>query len=126
MVQPYWTPPFHREAARGAIIGLTMAHSRAHIYRAILEGFAYEIRAGYEVMAAKTGVTIREIRVSGGGSKSDAILSIVADVLGGAGAQDGGPGVFGAGGGDLRGGRLGDLYDRRRGGNADGPYQTAL
>ena len=82
MVQPYWTPPFHREAARGAIVGLTMAHSRAHIYRAILEGFAYEIRAGYEVMAAKTGVPIREIRVSGGGSKSDAILSIVADVLG--------------------------------------------
>jgi sugar (pentulose or hexulose) kinase len=82
MVQPYWTPPFHREAARGAIVGLTMAHSRAHIYRAILEGFAYEIRAGYEVMAAKTGVPIRKIRVSGGGSKSDAILSIVADVLG--------------------------------------------
>ena len=82
MVQPYWTPPFHREAARGAIVGLTMAHSRAHIYRAILEGFAYEIRAGYEVMAQKTGTPIREIRVSGGGAKSDAILSIVADVLG--------------------------------------------
>jgi len=82
MVQPYWTPPFHRETARGAIVGLTMAHSRAHIHRAILEGFAYEIRAGYEVMAAKTGIPIREVRVSGGGSGSDAILSIVADVLG--------------------------------------------
>ncbi len=82
MVQPYWTPPFHRVVARGAIVGLTMAHTRAHIYRAILEGFAYEIRAGYEVMAEKTGVPIREIRVSGGGSKSDAVLSIIADVLG--------------------------------------------
>jgi sugar (pentulose or hexulose) kinase len=82
IAQPYWTPPFHRQEARGAIVGLTMAHSRAHIYRAILEGFAYEIRAGYEVMAGKTGVPIREIRVSGGGAKSDAILSIVADVLG--------------------------------------------
>lgn len=82
MVQPYWTPPFHRVAARGAIVGLTMAHSRAHIYRAILEGFAYEIRAGYEVMAEKSGVPIREIRVSGGGSKSDAVLAIIADVLG--------------------------------------------
>jgi sugar (pentulose or hexulose) kinase len=82
MVQPYWMPPFHREAARGAIVGLTMAHSRAHIYRAILEGFAYEIRAGYEVMASKTGVPIKEIRVSGGGSASDAILAIIADVLG--------------------------------------------
>lgn len=82
MVQPYWTPPFHREDARGAIVGLTMAHTRAHIYRAILEGFAYEIRSGYEVMAAKTRVPIREVRVSGGGAGSDAVLSIIADVLG--------------------------------------------
>lgn len=82
IVQPYWSPPFHRARARGAIIGFTMAHGRAHIYRAILEGLALETRAGYDAINEVSGVKIDEIRVSGGGSNSDMVLDITANVLG--------------------------------------------
>ena len=81
IVHPYWAPPFHCDEARGSILGITMAHSRAHIYRAILEGLAYETKAGYDVIFEKTGIAINEIRVSGGGSNSDMVLSIIADVF---------------------------------------------
>jgi hypothetical protein len=59
-----------------------MAHTRAHLYRAILEGMAYEIRFGYETIHKRTGFTLAEIRVSGGGAQSDMLLAILADVLG--------------------------------------------
>ncbi|MEA3224030.1 MAG: FGGY-family carbohydrate kinase [Thermodesulfobacteriota bacterium] len=81
IVHPYWTPPFHCDEARGSILGITMAHSRAHIYRAILEGLAYETKAGYDAIFEKTGIAINEIRVSGGGSNSNMVLSIIADVF---------------------------------------------
>jgi sugar (pentulose or hexulose) kinase len=82
MVQPYWNAPFHRPLARGSILGFSMAHTRAHLYRAILEGMAYEIRSGYEAIHKRTGITLSEIRVSGGGSQSDMLLAILADVFG--------------------------------------------
>jgi sugar (pentulose or hexulose) kinase len=81
IVHPYWTPSIHHEAARGSILGLTMAHSRAHIYRAILEGIAYEILTGLEAIQEKAGIMLKEIHVSGGGSQSDMVLSILADVF---------------------------------------------
>lgn len=81
IVHPYWTPPIQRDEARGSILGLTVAHSRAHIYRAILEGLAYETRWGFEAIQAQTGTRLQEIRVSGGGSKSDMVLAILADVF---------------------------------------------
>ncbi|MBN1572130.1 MAG: FGGY-family carbohydrate kinase [Deltaproteobacteria bacterium] len=82
IVQPYWSPPFHRDRARGAIIGFTISHGRAHIYRAILEGLALETRAGYDAINEVSGVKIDEIRVSGGGSNSNMVLTITANVLG--------------------------------------------
>jgi sugar (pentulose or hexulose) kinase len=82
IVQPYWSPPFHRAKARGAIVGFTMAHGRAHMYRAILEGLALETRAGYDAINEVSGVEVKEIRVSGGGSNSDMVLDITANVLG--------------------------------------------
>jgi sugar (pentulose or hexulose) kinase len=82
MVQPYWNAPFHRPEARGSMLGFSMAHTRAHLYRAILEGMAYEIRAGYEAIHKGAGIELSEIRVSGGGSQSGMLLAILADVFG--------------------------------------------
>ena len=50
MLQPYWTPGIRMPGpdGRGAIIGFTDAHTRAHLYRAILEGLAYALREGGE------------------------------------------------------------------------------
>ena len=67
--------------AKGSIIGFGDVHTRAHIYRAILEGLGYELRRLYEFLNKKTGVTIKEIRVGGGGSRSDVAVQVAADIF---------------------------------------------
>jgi sugar (pentulose or hexulose) kinase len=84
VLQPYWTPGvrFPGPEARGAIIGFSDIHTRAHIYRAILEGLAFALREGAERIAKRSGTPITELRVAGGGSQSDAAMQITADVFG--------------------------------------------
>jgi len=84
MLQPYWTPGIRvpgREA-KGAIIGFGDVHTRAHVYRAILEGLAYALREGRERIEKRSGVPITELRVSGGGSQSDCAMQLTADIFG--------------------------------------------
>jgi len=83
MLQPYWNPGIKVPGpeARGAIIGFGEAHTRAHLYRAILEGLAYALREGKERIERRSGDAIRRVRVSGGGSQSDAALQITADIF---------------------------------------------
>jgi sugar (pentulose or hexulose) kinase len=84
VLQPYWSPGIKVPGpeARGAIIGFGGEHTRAHLYRAILEGLAYALRDGAERTAQRSGVPITELRVAGGGSQSDEALQITADVFG--------------------------------------------
>ena len=84
VLQPYWSPGlrFPGPEARGAIIGFSDVHTRAHIYRAILEGLAYAMREGAERTAKRSGIPVTELRVAGGGSQSDAALQLTADVFG--------------------------------------------
>lgn len=83
-LQPYWSPGVRDPGpeAKGAIIGFGEVHTRAHIYRAILEGLAYGLRSGKEQIERRTGRLIRGVRVAGGGSQSDAAMQITADVFG--------------------------------------------
>jgi sugar (pentulose or hexulose) kinase len=81
MLQPYWTALPSLKFAKGSIIGFGSAHTRAHIYRAILEGICYELRRLGEIVQKKTRVPLTEIRVGGGGSKSDMAVQIAADVF---------------------------------------------
>ena len=67
--------------ARGAIIGFTDAHTRAHLYRAILEGIAYSLREGKERIEKRAKVKVTTLRVSGGGSQSDAAMQATADIF---------------------------------------------
>ncbi|MBK8260317.1 MAG: hypothetical protein IPK80_03155 [Nannocystis sp.] len=76
------TSPTAGPEARGAIIGFTENHTRAHIYRALLEGLVYALRAGKERTEARTKVPIRTLRVAGGGSRSEVAMQITADVFG--------------------------------------------
>ena len=62
-------------------------HNRAHFYRAILEGLAYALRQGKERIEQRSGVPITALRVSGGGSQSDAAMQLTADVFGLAAAR---------------------------------------
>jgi sugar (pentulose or hexulose) kinase len=84
VLQPFWSPGLRHPGpeARGAVIGFSAEHTRAHLYRAILEGVAYALREGAERTAKRSGVPITELRVAGGGSQSDAALQLTADVFG--------------------------------------------
>ena len=84
MLQPYWSPGLKVPGpeARGAVIGFSDIHTRAHFYRAILEGLAYALREGRGRIEKRIGTPMREVRVCGGGSRSDAAMQITADVFG--------------------------------------------
>ncbi len=83
-LQPYWSPGVRIPGpeAKGAIIGWGDVHTRAHLYRAILEGLAYALREGAERTEKRAKVTLGELRVSGGGSQSPAAVQLTADVFG--------------------------------------------
>jgi sugar (pentulose or hexulose) kinase len=83
ILQPYWTPGVRVPGpeARGAIIGFSDVHTRAHIYRAILEGIAYALREASERIVKRSGIPITELRVSGGGSQSDTAMQLTADIF---------------------------------------------
>jgi sugar (pentulose or hexulose) kinase len=84
ILQPYWSPGIKVPGpeARGTIIGFNDTHTRAHIYRAIIEGIAYALREGKERTEKRSKIPITELRVSGGGSQSDAAMQITADIFG--------------------------------------------
>jgi sugar (pentulose or hexulose) kinase len=84
VLQPYWMPGvrYPGPEAKGAVLGFGDVHGRAHLYRAILEGLAYALREGSERTVRRSGVPIRELRISGGGSQSRAAVQLFADVFG--------------------------------------------
>ena len=71
---PIWDPD-----ARGAFVGLTLAHDRAHLARAVLEASALAIRHVAEPILA-AGVKVTAMRVAGGPARSNAWNQIKADV----------------------------------------------
>ncbi|MFZ3081846.1 FGGY-family carbohydrate kinase [Rhodoferax ferrireducens] len=83
MLQPFWNPGIKVPGpeAKGAVIGFGDVHTRAHLYRAILEGLAYALREGKERIEKRGGQRITRVRVSGGGSQSDAAMQITANVF---------------------------------------------
>ncbi|HEX7172773.1 MAG TPA: xylulokinase [Candidatus Limnocylindria bacterium] len=81
---PYLTgerSPHPDPLARGAFVGLTVAHDRRHLTRAVLEGVAYGLRDGLDLMVAAGVPAPSEIRASGGGIASPLWRQILADVL---------------------------------------------
>jgi xylulokinase len=67
--------------ARGCFVGLTLAHTRGHLIRAIMEGVTYAMRDSLEIIEG-LGVPVQQIRASGGGSRSPLWRQIQADVFG--------------------------------------------
>lgn len=82
MLQPTWTAGLDKPFSRGAIIGFSDKHTRIHIYRAIIEGINYALIEGLENIEEKTKVKVKRIGLSGGGSNSDEIAQITADMFG--------------------------------------------
>ena len=73
---PYW-----RGDARGVIVGLTRAATKAHIARATLEAICYQTHDVIRAMEEETGVTIKVLRVDGGVTQNDLCMQLQADIL---------------------------------------------
>jgi xylulokinase len=67
--------------ARGALVGLTAQHMRAHVIRAILEGVAFSLRDTFTIFR-ELGVPVRSVRLGGGGARSSLWQQIQADIYG--------------------------------------------
>ena len=82
ILQPYWGPGLARPLAKGAIIGFSNVHTRKHMYRAIVEGIAFALREGLESIERSQKQKVKSLRISGGGSLSDEVCQITADIFG--------------------------------------------
>jgi xylulokinase len=72
----------HRNASlRAAFMGLSLAHSRAHMTRAVLEGVCFALRDSLEILTS-LGLAPRELLLTGGGAKNAFIRHLQADVFG--------------------------------------------
>jgi xylulokinase len=81
---PYLTgerTPHPDPLARGAFVGLTIRHDLRHLTRAVMEGVAFGLRDGLDLMIGAGLPPPAEIRASGGGSRSELWRQILADVL---------------------------------------------
>lgn len=73
--------PIQDPDARGVFVGLSMEHTRAHVYRALLESTAFAVRHNIEVME-QAGADIASISCAGGGVLSELWPQIISDVTG--------------------------------------------
>lgn len=82
LFQPYFTPNITMPTARGAMMGFSDVHTRIHLYRAIVEGINFALIDGMKLMEHRAGHRFAELHVGGGGSQSDEICQITADMFG--------------------------------------------
>ena len=81
---PYFSgerTPINDPDAKGVIFGLNLLHTRAHVYKACLEGVGYGINQHFEIFDERKMGT-RKVMAVGGGVKNAAWLQIVSDISG--------------------------------------------
>jgi xylulokinase len=84
LAMPYWAgvmSPYWDGAARGAIVGLSLDHRPEHLFRAVLEGIAFEQAIASEAMETQVGGKPAAMIAAGGGTNSALLMRIMASVL---------------------------------------------
>ena len=72
----------HRDAsARGAFLGLSLAHTRAHLTRAVVEGVCFALRDSVSILQ-ELGAAPKQMLLTGGGSRSPFVRQLQAEVFG--------------------------------------------
>ena len=74
---PVWDPK-----ARGLFFGLTLGHTRADLYRSVLEGTAFALRQSLELLQEKYDLPVQKLKIGGTAAKNEIWNQIIADVLG--------------------------------------------
>jgi glycerol kinase len=74
---PYW-----RSDARGAIVGLSRFHTKAHLARATLEAICFQTRAVLDAMVQDANVQLHLLEVDGGATVNNLLMQLQADILG--------------------------------------------
>jgi len=86
IVLPYFMgerSPIWDSQARGNILGLSLYHTKGHIFKAFMEGVAYALRHNMEIMVDNDQIELdKELLLVGGITKSDIFPQIIADVTG--------------------------------------------
>ena len=73
--------PYMDSASKAAVLGLTFEHTKNDLYKALMEGTAFEIAVNLEILK-DIGLCAKSVTATGGGARSDVWLQIKADVLG--------------------------------------------
>ena len=72
----------HRDASiRGALLGLSLAHTRGHVTRAVMEGICFALRDSVEILR-ELGLPVHEMLLTGGGARVPLLRRLQADVFG--------------------------------------------
>jgi glycerol kinase len=74
---PHWC-----SSARGTVVGLTRASTKAHLARAALEAICYQTKEIMDCMAASSNVEVKELRVDGGITANSACMQLQANIMG--------------------------------------------
>ncbi|MEK3884307.1 FGGY family carbohydrate kinase [Paenibacillus sp. PL2-23] len=77
-----WLPSSSVPYRKGIMIGFDQRHTKYHIYRSILEAISFNIKNNMDDMLEELGVKLNDLVVIGGGSKSDVLMQIIADLFG--------------------------------------------
>ncbi len=77
-----WLSPPSNPYRKGIMIGFDQRHTKSHMYRSILEAIAYTIKINVDLMTDETKTTLKHIVVIGGGSQSNVLMQIIADLFG--------------------------------------------
>jgi sugar (pentulose or hexulose) kinase len=81
MTVPEWLAPPDKPFKKGIMIGFHGRHTRAHLYRSMLEAIALTMKNHVEAMCRELGLELDQIIVSGGGARSDLFMQIFADAF---------------------------------------------
>jgi sugar (pentulose or hexulose) kinase len=80
--QPSFTPDMSTPHAKGAVIGFSDVHTRIHLYRSIIEGINFSLMEGLYQLEKRGKFKVKKLFVAGGGSRSDEICQITANMFG--------------------------------------------
>ena len=82
ITQPYWGAGvrYPSPSAKGVIMGFGDVHTRPYVYRSIIEGLGYALKQGLLQTESRLKRQFRVLRIAGGGSQSDNIMQIMADI----------------------------------------------